>query len=156
MSTENTADSTADHDESHDAVTDLIQIDTDAAEGFEQAAEALDNPAHKMVFKRFAGERKKFATQLVAASRPYYGDLDTNGSVAAGLHRAWISVKDALTSGDHAILAAAETGEDHAVETYEAALECELPTDLRRIVERQYADVKQAHDKVRTLRDAAA
>jgi uncharacterized protein (TIGR02284 family) len=156
MSTDTTKHLAEDHGESYDAVNDLIQVDTDAAEGFEKAADALNDPAHKMVFKRYAGERRKFATQLVTASQPYYGSVDTNGSVAAGLHRAWISVKDALTSGDHAILAAAESGEDHAVETYQAALERDLPRDLRRIVERQYADVKQAHDHVRTMRDTAA
>ena len=37
---------------------------------------------------------------------------DNTGSIGGALHRGWIDLKSALGGGDHAILAATETGED--------------------------------------------
>ena len=56
-----------------------------------------------------------------------------------------------LTSGDHAILAAAEADEDHAVATYAEALETNLPIAFGDTVRSQYTSVKQAHDTVREI-----
>jgi uncharacterized protein (TIGR02284 family) len=72
------------------------------------------------------------------------------------VHRGWIELKLALTSGDdHAILAECERGEDHAVEAFKKALEQELPSDVRQEVKSQAARVLKAHDRVKELRDAA-
>ena len=79
---------------------------------------------------------------------------DTTGSVAGALHRGWMDLKSALGGGDHAILAATETGEDHAITQYTKALEETLPAPVRDLVQRQLQSVKQAHDKVKAMRDA--
>ena len=55
---------------------------------------------------------------------------------------------------DHAILSECERGEDSAVKEYEKALNDDLSPSLREIVSSQYSEVKNAHDRVRTLRDA--
>jgi uncharacterized protein (TIGR02284 family) len=57
---------------------------------------------------------------------------------------------------DHAILAECERGEDVAKSAYESALDKDLPVEVRTIVERQYRGVKENHDKIRDLRNAAA
>ena len=55
--------------------------------------------------------------------------------------------------GDHAILAASETGEDYAVKKCKEALEETLPAPVRDIVKRQFQSVKRAHGKVKGMRD---
>ena len=72
------------------------------------------------------------------------------------MHRAWINLKSAITSGDdHAILAECERGEDSAVNEYKKAMEARIwRRQLRETVSRQYDKVKLAHDRVRNLRDA--
>jgi uncharacterized protein (TIGR02284 family) len=66
-------------------------------------------------------------------------------------------MKDALTGSDpHAILAAAERGEDHAVSKYKEVLDEDIPAGLKAFVTKQATEVKAAHDKVRELRDANA
>ena len=72
------------------------------------------------------------------------------------MHRAWINLKAAVTSGDdHAILAECERGEDSAVSEYKKAIEeSTLSAPIRDTISRQYADVKSAHDRIRELRDA--
>ncbi len=73
------------------------------------------------------------------------------------MHRAWINLKSAITSGDdHAILTECERGEDSAVNEYKKAMEAEeLSAPIRETISRQYSDVKGAHDRIRALRDAA-
>lgn len=66
-----------------------------------------------------------------------------------------MTLKDGATGADAgAILAAAETGEDHAVSEYEDALESDgLTGEAREVVARQAQAVRSAHDKVKALRD---
>jgi uncharacterized protein (TIGR02284 family) len=53
------------------------------------------------------------------------------------------------------ILASCEFGEDAAQKAYKMALEDkDLPSDLRSLVEDQKSTLKQAHDKIRDMRDA--
>ena len=79
------------------------------------------------------------------------------GSVPGALHRSWMALRDALTGDDpYAVLAAAEEGEDHAVAEYRKAVSADLPDPVRSTVERQAAEVKTGHDKVKALRDANA
>ncbi len=134
----------------------LIQVNRDAAEGFAAAADRLERADHAATFRSFAAERTRFADELVDAGSRFLAEDAPGDSVASKLHRAWIGVKDVLTSGDHAILAAAEAGEDHAVATYAEALETNLPTDFGGTVRSQYTSVKQAHDTVREMRDKSA
>jgi uncharacterized protein (TIGR02284 family) len=71
------------------------------------------------------------------------------------MHRAWINLKSVVTSGDdHAILAECERGEDSAVKEFKEAMEDGLTSPIRDIVTRQYSEVKDAHDRIKQLRDA--
>ncbi len=86
-----------------------------------------------------------------------YGDTITeSGTAAAALHRGWMALKDAISGSDpEGVLDVAEQGEDHAVSEYQKALDnTEISTQLRSVIERQFAAVKSAHDEVSSLRDA--
>ena len=77
-----------------------------------------------------------------------------SGSAAGALHRGWINLKSALTRGDdHSILAECERGEDSAVEEFRKALNDGLSAPVQEIVSRQYVQIKEAHDRVKNLRD---
>jgi uncharacterized protein (TIGR02284 family) len=73
------------------------------------------------------------------------------------MHRGWMDVRSAFTGDDdHAMLSECERGEDSAVEAYEEALKADLTSDARSLVQRQHTEVRQAHDRVKALRDATA
>jgi uncharacterized protein (TIGR02284 family) len=136
----------------------LIETLKDGQEGFKQSAEGVDDPQLKSVFDTFALQRSKFAGELqrevVQLGDP---DPEDSSSATGSMHRAWINIKSAVTNRDpHAILAEAERGEDSAVSAYKDAMKEELPAPIKEIVTRQSADVKAAHDKIRSLRDATA
>ena len=139
-------------------LNDLIQTLKDGQEGFQQAASGVDDSQLKSTFEQFSLQRSKFAGELqsevVNLGEP---DPQDSGSMTGAAHRTWTSIKGAVTNRDsHAILAEAERGEDSAVAAYKDALQKDLPAPIKDIVSRQQTEVKAAHDKVRSLRDAAA
>jgi len=137
----------------------LLETVEDGKVGFEEAADKLDgdgNPALAAEMRELSQERLRMANELRALATSEGVTLGNgDGTVAGALHRGWMSVRDAVTGDDpHAVLAAAEQGEDHAVAEYERALKSDVPTVIRAVIERQYAEVRAAHDRVRDLRDS--
>ena len=114
---------------------DLVETLKDGERGFAAAAEKLrdsDRAEWATTLQRLAEQRAGFRREIVGMGHEYGDDVDESGSVAASLHRGWISLKDALTGDDAgSVLGAAVTGEDHAVSEYEKAREarpqCRVP-----------------------------
>ncbi len=130
----------------------LIETCKDGQQGFREAAENVKNPQFKSLFDSYSRQRAQFVADLQAEVRRLGGDADNAGSAGGALHRGWINIKGKLTGEDEgAIVAECERGEDVAVENYEEALEEALTDDVRSIVERQYMQVKEAHDRIRAL-----
>ncbi len=136
-------------------INDLIETLKDGQEGFKQAAEGVKDPQLKSLFSEYSQQRSDFARELQSQAQ-ILGETEPekSSSAAGALHRAWINLKSAVTSGDdYAILAECERGEDSAVEEYKKALDESLSAPVREIVSRQYSQIKAAHDRVRNLRD---
>ena len=139
-------------------VNSLIETLKDGQEGFKQAADAVKDPNLKSLFGGYSQQRFRFANELQNQARSLgESDPEKSSSAAGAMHRAWIDLKSAITSGDdHAILAECERGEDSAVAEYKKAMEGDkLSATVRDTISRQYADVKQAHDHIKALRDAS-
>jgi len=135
----------------------LIETLKDGQEGFKQAAEGVSDPRLKSLFRDYSDQRSRFATVLQSeARRQGETEPETTSSAAGALHRGWINLKSAITGGDeHAILAECERGEDSAVEEYKKALDDGLSPSAQELISRQFADIKAAHDRIKSLRDAA-
>ncbi len=136
-------------------INDLIETLKDGQEGFRQASEAVKDSQLKSLFSEYSLQRSKFAGELqneaVDMGEP---DPEDTSSTAGAMHRAWINLKSAITSqDDHAILAECERGEDSAISAYKKAMEKDLSSPIRDTVSRQYAEVKSAHDRIKSLRD---
>jgi uncharacterized protein (TIGR02284 family) len=138
-------------------IDNLVETLKDGQEGFKQAAESVKDPQLKSLFGEFSRQRGRFVSELRSqAQGPKEQESKDRGSAAGAIHRGWINLKSALTSGDdHAILAECERGEDSAVEEYRKALDNGLSAPVQSIVSRQYAQIKEVHDRVKHLRDAA-
>ena len=137
-------------------INSLIETLKDGQEGFKQAAEAVKDSELKSLFQEYSQQRARFATELQSQARQFGESKPEDSSSAAGaMHRAWINLKSVVTSGDdHAILAECERGEDSAVKEYKEAIEEGLSSTISDIVSRQYGEVKDAHDRIKQLRDA--
>jgi uncharacterized protein (TIGR02284 family) len=137
-------------------IDDLIETLKDGQEGFKQAAEGVKDPQLKAVFDEYSRQRGRFAVELRSkAQSADERESEISGSAAGALHRGWINLKSALTRGDdHAILAECERGEDSAVEEFRKALNNGLSAPVQEMVSRQFVQIKEAHDRVKSLRDA--
>lgn len=138
-------------------INDLIETLKDGQKGFREASEAVKDSQLKTLFNEYSLQRSKFAGELQNEAITLGEHNPENGSSTAGaMHRAWINLKSAITSqDDHAILAECERGEDSAVAEYKKAMEeKELSSPIRDTIARQYTDVKNAHDRIKALRDA--
>jgi uncharacterized protein (TIGR02284 family) len=144
------------HDRGIDVLNELAETCRDGEQGFRTAAEGVRDSQLKALFQTYAQQRQEFAIKLETEIRRLGGEPGRRGSVAGTLHRGWMNIRSALAGGDSAILAEAERGEDAAKSAYEKAVTEGLPEGARLVVERQYARVKEAHDRVRALREPAA
>jgi uncharacterized protein (TIGR02284 family) len=139
------------------ALDDVIAICRDAERGFRGAANAVDNPVYKNLFNEYSVQRGAFATELQTAMTKMNVQAAEPSGAAGSLHAAWMSLKGSLTGhGEHEILAEAERGEDLSVRAYREAIAKDMPPDLRKVVEKQYAQVMQAHNHIKSLRDSTA
>jgi len=115
----------------------------------------VKNSELKTLFGAYSTQRAQFAGELQNEVLRLGGDPEKSSSTAGALHRGWINLKSALSGEDEgAVISECERGEDSAVRNYEDALEDDLPGDIRAVVERQFADVKAAHDRIRSLERA--
>lgn len=145
-----------DHDKTLNVLEDLIETCKDGQKGYQDAAQHVKRADLKTFFNEQSLERGRFGEELrQELSRLGEPDKKPSGSVSAAMHRAWIDTKVALGGGDKTILESVEAGEDNAKKSYEQALAEPLPMNLAEIVRKQAASVLNAHDRVRSLRDAA-
>jgi uncharacterized protein (TIGR02284 family) len=137
-------------------LNELIQICRDGEHGFQSAALLVDDLNLRHLFQSYAQQRAEFAAELQLEVRRLAEDPVEGGhATAAALHRSRIDIKAGIAGRDEgAIISECEREEDYAVQSYQEVLDLGLPGDLRSIVERQYLQVKEAHDHVRSLERA--
>jgi uncharacterized protein (TIGR02284 family) len=134
----------------------LIATCRDGQEGFKAAAEGVENGELKELFHAYSQQRANFAGELRDEVRRLGGDPEDSGSVTASLHRGWMDLRAAVTGGeDSSVLAECERGEDAAMSNYRSAFNVDLPANVRQMVERQFAEIKEAHNRIRNLDRAA-
>jgi uncharacterized protein (TIGR02284 family) len=139
------------------AVHDVITVCRDGEQGFRGAAQAVKAPTMKEMFEQYSAQRAQFAVELQTAVKGLgFETIDPQG-LGGVLYAAWINLKGLVTGNDvHAILVEAERGEDWSLKTYRTALGKTLPPEIAAIVQKQYEQVQEAHDRIKSLRDATA
>lgn len=135
----------------------LAQLNIDSRDGFDYAAERIDEdtPAVATKFRQWSDQRAQFAEQLDGLLKTAGEEVQEDGSWAASIHRTWMNIRDMLSEKPdiYAVVAEAERGEDVIKQAYEEAGR-ELSGNVLAVVNEQYAQIKQAHDAVRDLRDS--
>lgn len=145
------------NDEVTSTLNNLVETCKDGQNGFRTAAEGVKSSELIALFNTYSQQRGQFASELQNEVRILGGDPEKTGSTAAALHRGWINIKSTVTGEDEgAVISECERGEDSAVKAYEEALQKDLPANVRATVEAQFAKVKEAHDRIRSLEKSIA
>lgn len=130
----------------------LIETCRDGQEGFRAAAEGVRSAELRELFQGYALQRASFVGVLQDEVRRFGSDPERSGSIVASLHRGWMGLRAALEGDDdRAIVSECERGEDVALNTYRSALDTDMPANVRAMVERQFAEIKEAHNLIGNL-----
>lgn len=133
-------------------LNDLIAVLKGSQHGFKTAAEDVSVPELAHIFTRYAKQRAEFVIELEI----HISALGEDAEKPGGIHLGWINLKAALASNNpHAVLVAAEHGEDVVLSAYHKALDdSDLDESSREVIGLQYAEVRAAHNHIRVLRDS--
>ena len=133
-------------------LNDLIQICIDGKNGYQHAADHASDATLKSLFTQYANQRVGYAGELTSLVSGMGGTPVDHGSATASLHRAWIGLKDAVTTGDGGILSECIRGEESADKTYEKAMDdADVPANAKAVVTRQHGEVEQALSHMKSL-----
>lgn len=139
-------------------LNDLIEINNDRADGFENASENLNdaNVDLKAIFDKLGSESRSNSIKLAGLVGGRGDKPESGNSISGTLHRAWIDVKATFGGDDrHSILAECERGENAIRKAYKDALqENELGNEVRDVLLDQQKAVNAGHDTIKALRDA--
>lgn len=140
--------------QNREALTDLVEINNDRIEGYEKAASFLEQGDDDLrsLFNDMAAQSRQFVGEL----RNYLDESEQGTTVRGKFYRAWMDVKNTLSSNDRkSALESCEFGEDAALRAYGAALqEDDLSADVRSLIEQQMRTIKDSHDRIKLLRDS--
>lgn len=141
-----------------EVLNDLIEINNDRVRGYTKAADdAKDADADlKVIFTGMAGESKKYAAQLAAEVNNLGGKPATDTTLRGKVYRVWMDVKATFTGHNRsALLESCEFGEEAAQRAYTDVLEsdAEINAELRQLITTQQAELKTAHNLIKTQRE---
>lgn len=144
----------AEHNETTTTLNTLIATLLDSIEGYQKSAGEVDNPRFAQLFNARAQERQQAVTKLQAAVAASGGNPEDDGSVMGGIHRAFESLREAVSSkDDKAIVAEVERGEDYLKGKFEAAMKhTDLTPEGRAAVDTAWTSVKAGHDEMSQLK----
>lgn len=147
-----------------ETLNDLVQINTDRTKGFENALKQLQeegvqeeatNADLKNLFLSYIDQSRRFKMQLAKEVEVLGSDIETDTSTSGKIHRAWIDLKTTFTGhSTHSILEECEFGEDAILKAYDSALEENIPAYIRDMLNDQLAELTEAHDEIKALRDS--
>lgn len=132
--------------DSRTVLNSLIETCKDGERGLLHAAALVQSPALKTFFTDTAGQRAKFAAELLPHAQRLGGTATADGTTAATLHRKWMGVRSALSGRDDgAVASEAERGDSITVLAFKSAVEGALPATVRDLVEGAYTEVRASH-----------
>lgn len=142
-----------------DQLNNLVVVNNDRIYGYQKAAEETEDPDLKMLFDQYSQQSARFKMELADEITSLGGQVNEETSTSGDLYRTWMDIRQALSRNDKkAVLKSCEFGEDVALQTYDKALNNGVtfsPGCLVR-VENQRAELQDAHDSIKSLRDAVS
>jgi uncharacterized protein (TIGR02284 family) len=136
-------------------LNDLLLLTRDGAADFDASAELVENFKIKELLKAAAERCRASAAELSEKINSLGGEPAEGESISGSLHVAWTELRSKVAGmSETEVLDECVIGEEAARATYEKALATKLPEDVKSLVEKQYAGVKQHYELVRGLRSS--
>jgi len=138
------------------ALRSLIDVCRDGERGYTCAAEHVNDPWLRQLFRDYAEQRSTFADDLERELAVFREEPEPHPAVAAWIHRKWLDVRASLEPGSAIVmLIECERGENAARVKYEHALAAPLPPRVRELLRAQLTEIHKAHDRFDRMRGHA-
>ena len=140
-------------------LNDLVQINNDRIAGYQRAMDDVNDEEGedlKPLFQRLMNNSLDYNEELEKLIGLFNGEPALGTSGAGKVYRAWMDFKALVTGGDRkAILESCETGEQTALRAYDEALaEEDIHEEPKRLIPAQRADILQAYEEIKALKEA--
>lgn len=140
-----------------DVLNNLLQITNDRLEGFKNVdAKMISSyPKLRQEYDHAVIQSSRFRTELSSLIQEQGGDPDDNATVAGGLHRTWIDVKNSLSfNKGEATLENVLFGEKAAIKAFENAVDSgDLCPESTEVVQNQLNELKDSYRKFESLEE---
>ncbi len=142
------------------ALNDLTKINNDRIAGYEKAIEGTTDADLKTLFAQYIEQSKANKAELADYLHVLGGDPSGSTTISGKFYHAWIDIRAKFTKKDrHSILSDCEYGEDVANTAYRSALDDKeliwKADDIVKLLSHQLKALKESHDNIKELRDAA-
>jgi uncharacterized protein (TIGR02284 family) len=134
-------------------LNELLETCYDGLDGFRTAITEIDNDDVIAFCQSRIQRIDEAAADLYTAIQHLGAHPAEHGHPTARMHRGWIQLRAALTSGNAAILAEIERGEVIAAKHYRSALAKPLPEAIHDMVEEQAQGADENLERIRSLRE---
>jgi uncharacterized protein (TIGR02284 family) len=125
-----------------DTLKSLMQLDVDAVHAYTQAIENIEHRAVRERLTAFRGDHERHVTELSQCIRRLGGDPPERQRDFKGFLIEGFTAIRSLT-GTEGALKAMKSNEQTTNKHYREALNIPFPTDVRALIERNYADEKR-------------
>jgi uncharacterized protein (TIGR02284 family) len=132
-------------------LNELLIKNFDAEKGYEDAANIVNSPKLKALFKMQSEQRGKFARELRLEILKFGQIPEESGSLKGSLHRNWMQLKSMFTSEtEEAILEEALRGEEASLSYYDDILsDTNLPLSIENMLIEQKQSILRAINKLK-------
>ncbi len=122
-------------------LTDVVELDYDAASAYREAIDRLDDTASKSKLQEFLRDHERHISDLSEVIRKEGGTPPDSGDFKKVLTKGKVQLAD--LAGDDAILKAMKTNEDQTISKYESMVEEEFPNHILTILEQGLKDERR-------------
>jgi uncharacterized protein (TIGR02284 family) len=139
-----------------EVVRKLIEVCHDGRDGFQVAADAVDDAPLKAELLRYSRQRAQFISDLELEMHELGRKPPVHGTIAGMLRRGWLHLSNVISRGhESAILSACHRADEAAVDVYAEAAEADLPTGLQELVAAQNRVIQSVHERIGALCNGA-
>jgi uncharacterized protein (TIGR02284 family) len=135
-------------------LNDLLQMNLDSQNGYETAAEALENQEYAIRFRQFAQERKENADELTHLLRTHGHQASKSGTLSGLFHQGWLNLEALLASGDGVLLAECERVDALILAAYQNVMGKPGDAEVTKLLRRQFTVIRDARNYNKNLHDA--
>lgn len=140
------------------ALNDLVLINNDRIEGYQNAIESVERQDAdlKMLFAKMISNSRDHVRVLSELIRAAGGNVEEGTTTSGKIFRTWMDIKSVFSMIDRtSVLESCESGEDAALKAYDMAFasDADMSVDVRQTLTDQRASLKGDHDQIKKMRD---